>query len=310
MAKTKDELINRIRMRHIRCFNAVALHKSATAAAKHINISQPALSRSLTELQDIIGQTLFTRTGRGLALTEAGQGLYRYLDMAMSQVEVGALRASGLLKQSRVSVGMLPNVARTLAVEAAATFKSQEPEVNLELHWAGVPELIGKLHRNEIDFLLGRLLSLEHLEGVSFDHLYTESIIFAAHKDHPLASDPDEVTLQDLDDELMVVPLPNTIVRREMEKFLTARGVTEFANQIETVSFEFMRSFLSMGTAVACIPLGAVREEISDGRFVDLGIHGEELVSSVGMTSVSDRPLSAQAHAFAEHVRAAARQYS
>lgn len=308
--KTSSELINRIRMRHIRCFTAVARHKSATAAAHHINISQPALSRSLAELQEIIGQPLFTRTGRGLALTEAGQSLYRHLDMAMSQIETGALGASGGLKRSRVSVGMLPNVARTLAVEAAATFKSAEPGVNLELHWAGVSELIGKLHRNEIDFLLGRLLSLEHLEGVSFEHLYAESIIFIVNREHPFASDPEAVTLQDVQHEQLVIPLPTTIVRREMDKFLTARGVSGFANQIETVSFEFMRSYLSVNKAVACIPLGAVREEISDKRFVKLGIQGEELVSSVGMTFASDRSLSAQAHTFAEHVRAAAQHYA
>jgi len=297
-------------MRHIRCFLAVARTGSATAAAKSLNTSQPALSRSLAELEEIIGQALLERTGHGLALTQSGQSLNRYFDMAMSQIETAAQIARGTHKLSRVSVGLLPNVARTLAVQAAASFKAAEPGIDLELHWAGVPDLIGKLHRNEIDFLLGRLLSLEHLEGVSFEHLYTESLIFVVHREHPFAIEPEMIDLQDLQNELMIVPLPNTIVRREMDKFLTGRGFSGFANQIETVSFEFMRSFLLSNRAVACLPFGAVRQEIGDGRFVKLGIQGEELVSSVGLTYATGRALSDEAQIFASHVRTAAQHYS
>lgn len=297
-------------MRHVRCMLAIARNGSVTAAAADMGTSQPALSRSLAELEEIIGTPLFVRNGRGLTLTEAGHNFHRHLDMAVSQIETGAAMASGTLDRPAIAVGMLPNVSRTLAVDASSTFKAASPNTDLHLHWAGIPDLIGRLHRDEIDFLLGRLLSLEHLAKVSFEHLYTEAIVFVVANTHPLARMADTATLDDVRDELAIVPLPNTIVRRELDKFLMARGISRFERQIETVSFEFMRSYVDHYPAVACLPIGAVRQELADGRLVKLNIHGEELVSSVGMTFVTGRRLSNEAQAFGDCVREAALKYS
>ncbi len=299
--------INRLRMRHIRCFLAVAKAGSVTDAATAMNSSQPAISRSLAEIEEIIGQPLFTRTGRGLVLTDAGQKLHRHLDTAMAQIETGTRAASGTAPRPRVALGMLPNVARTLAVDASASFKAEHPGIDLALYWAGVAELIARLHRNDIDFILGRLLSLEHMSGVSFEHLYTETLIFAVSRDHPFAATPDTIRLPDLMTEMMILPIPDTIIRRELDKFLTARGVEDFPNKIETVSFEFIRSYLKQHRGVACVPVGAILRELAEGSLVRLGIHGEELVSSVGITYAAGRALSEDAQRLAEHVRAAAK---
>ncbi len=298
---------NRLRMRHIRCFLAIARHGSVTAAAAHLNSSQPAVSRSLTELESLVDEKLFLRTGRGLQLSEAGVRLRRHFDTAVAQIEAGTRTGSSGAARRRIAVGVLPNVVRTLACRAAAVLKAHEPEVDLELHWSDVPDLITRLISGRIDFLIGRLLGLDHMEGVSFEHIYAEPLIFVAPAGHPLALAPETATLADLQGELIVVPLPGTIIRRELDKFLKGRGFDEFPRRIETVSFEFTRSFLAAERAVACIPLGAVRQELADGQLVRLGIQGEELVSSVGISFATGRALSPEAERFAEIVRQAAK---
>lgn len=297
-------------MRHIRCFLAVARVGSVTHAARQLNSSQPAVSRTLAEIEEIIGVPLFERTGRGVALTEAGEKLARHFDIALTQIENGATAASGGGTQASVAFGVLPNVSRTLAVEAVGAFKAQSAGTDVQVHWADVGQLIARLARGEIDFVLGRLLSLEHLKGVTFEHLYAEDIIFATRPDHPVSQLGRPVILKDLEAELMIVPLAETIIRRELEKFLHARGLSRFPNQIETVSFEFTRSYLTQHMAVACIPRGAIRAELADGRLVDLGVRGEELVSSVGLTVMQDRGLSPEAERLAGFVRKAAQQYA
>lgn len=300
----------RLRMRHLRCFQALARHSSVSAAAEHMNSSQPAVSRTLAELEALIGKPLFLRTGRGLSLTEAGESLRRHVDAALSQLEAGTRSAAGLSPVPVVSVGMMPNVARTLAVAAASTFKAAAPQADLRLYWAGVPELFARLHRSEIDFLLGRLPALDYMPGVRFEHLYFEPLIFVVARDHPFAMRPETVTLDDIRSELVVVPMPDTIIRRELDKFTTARGLGPFPNKIETVSFEFTRNFLAGNRAVACVPLGAVRQEIADGRIVRLSLSGEELMGSVGITHASDHKLSPEARLLARHVREAAKVYA
>lgn len=298
---------NRLRMRHIRCFLTIAEKGSVTAAASILNSSQPAVSRSLNELESIIGEKLFSRAGRGLALTPAGTRLRRHFETAVSELEAGTRVSANTSDRPKVSVGMLPNVIRTVANNAAAAFKAREPDVDLVLHWADVQGLIARLHNGRIDLLLGRLLGLEHMTGVSFEHLYAEPLIFVVNPHHPLSRDPERATLSSIEDELVIVPLSDTIIRRELDKFLTARGLDRFSRTIETVSFEFIRSFLATQRAVACLPLGAVRQELEDGRLVRLGIHGEELVSSVGISYATGRSLSRQAQRFADDVRQVAR---
>ncbi|MGR3367635.1 MAG: LysR substrate-binding domain-containing protein [Sagittula sp.] len=303
-------MLNRLRMRHVRCFLTIARCGSMTAAAKEMNSSQPAVSRSLAELETLVGQPLFERGGRGLTLTEAGERLRRHLDPAVSQMEEGVRLAGGTVAVPRVSVGVLPNVARTLAMRSSVMFKADTPDVDLELHWANVSELITRLNRGEIDMLLGRLLSLEHMEGVSFEHLYPEDIVFAVHHTHPFAARPEEVTLSEVGAELVVVPLGGTIIRRELDKFMTARGLARFRRQIETVSFEFTRSFLRETPSVAAIPLGAIRRELAEGELVKLGLSGEELAGSVGISFRTGRALSPEAARFADAVRIVARDYA
>jgi len=301
---------SRIRMRHIRCFLAVARAGSVTHAARQLNSSQPAVSRTLAEIEEIIGNPLFDRTGRGVALTDAGARLVRHFDIALTQIETGAAAAQTGEAGAKVALGVLPNVTRTVSVDAVATFKESAPEIGVEVHWADVSELIARLARGELDFILGRLLSLEHLQGVTFEHLYAEDIIFVTRPDHPFASVEGPLTVQDFEAEQMIVPLAGTIIRREMDKFLAARGISAYPRQIETVSFEFTRSYLAQHRSVGVVPRGALRRELALGQLVDLGIRGEELVSSVGLTFFRDRALSPEAALLADHVRAASQQFT
>jgi LysR family pca operon transcriptional activator len=280
-----------IRMRHIRCFLEVAEHGSVTRAAAALNTVQPALSRTLRELEERLGQALFERTAQGLVLTPAGEAFQRHASSGLSQIERGVQQARGLSSRTAVNVGMFPNVARTLVPAAIGKFKEYYPGVDVRLQWATSPVLADQLRGGEIDFLVGRLLPIEQMTGINFEQLYSEPLIFVARSDHELAGEPN-LTLTDIDRHLVVVPLPNTIIRRELDKFTIARGLAEFTDKIETVAFDFTRAMLLSSNAVACMPIGSVRRELAEGGLIDLGIRGEELVGSVGLSFVTGRDLS------------------
>lgn len=297
-----------VRMRHIRCFLEVAEHGSVTRAAAALNTVQPALSRTLRELEERLGQSLFERTAQGLVLTPAGEAFQRHAASGLSQIERGIKQAGGFATRTVVNVGMLPNVARTLIPRAVTRFKEFSPGVDVRLQWATSPFLADQLRNGEIDFLVGRLLPIELMTGLNFEQLYSESLIFVARKDHVLAGEKN-LTLTDINRQMVVVPLPNTIIRRELDKFTIARGLAEFTNKVETVAFDFAREMLFSNDAVACLPIGAIRQELADGSLVDLGIRGEELVGSVGLSFVTGRELSPAASALADILREKAQAY-
>ncbi len=295
-------------MRHLRCFLEVARQRSITKAAEALNTVQPALSRTLRELEDEIGQPLFERTGQGLVLTMAGETFMRYVGTGMSQIQMGLRQMRDHGGNQAVTMGMLPNVVRTLVPRAVARFKDSAPHIDVRLVTSGAPDMIARLRQGEIDFLIGRLLSLEDIKGISFEPLYAESLTFVVRPDHPLAGRK-QVTLQDIDAHLVLAPFPNTIIRKELDKFCVGHGLAEFSNKIETISFEFIRAYLVGHDAVACVPLGAVRQELAGGRLARLDIHGDELVGSVGLTFIAGREINPAAAQLAEIIREEAAAY-
>ena len=243
-------MTNRIRMRHLRCFIEVARRGSITRAAEELNTVQPSLSRTLRELEEEIGQPLFERTGQGLVLTTASETFMRHVGVGMAQIARGVHQVRGQGDAGAVTIGMLPNVTRTLMPRAVARFKASAPETDVRTINSTVPDLIERLRSGEIDFVIGRLPSLENMKGVSFEHLYSESLIFVTRPGHALAGQP-AVTLTDLNRHAMLIPQAGTIIRNELDRFAMARGITEFANKIESVSFEFTRAYLAANDAIA-----------------------------------------------------------
>ncbi|QDZ03323.1 LysR family transcriptional regulator [Nitratireductor mangrovi] len=296
-------------MRHLRCFVEVARHGSITRAAQALNTVQPSLSRTLRELEDEIGGALFERTGRGLVLTSAGEILMRHVGVGLSQISKGIRQAQEPRGAQIVTMGVLPNVARTVAPRAIARFKANFPGTDVRVVFFPTSALIDHLQEGGVDFLFGRLFSPERLKGVSFEHLYSEPLVFVAHPDHPLAGRP-EVTLGDIDAGLVLVPPPGTIIRSELDKFTVAHGLAEFSNKIESILFEFVRAYLARADATACIPLGAVRPELGDRRLVRLNIATDEMVSSVGLSFASGREINPAAAALASVIREEAAIYA
>lgn len=296
----------RLRMRHFRVFMALCEYKTLTNAASELGTAQPALSRTLRELEDEIGALVFERHSNGLRLTENGERLRQYLAVAMSQIEDGVRAARGKEKDERVNVGMMPNVARSLVPLALAKFKTEHPKITVQIHVATIHELAERCRKNELDFIVSRQLSLESQAGFVFEQLYTEPLIFVAGQGHPLQA-REGISLTELKDYTIFLPPPGTIIRQEFDRFAFRYGAGGFDNRVETVSYELVRQYLKTNDAVACMPFGAASNEIKDGQLVKLDVNGDILQGAVGLSSYSTSQQNPAARLFAAALRQTAK---
>ena len=118
----------RIRLRHLRCFLETAKLGSLSAAANALNVSQPAASKTLRELENILGKRLFDRSHRRLILTAEGHVFQQHAGAGM----IALTRAQDLVKGTpaaftRLSVGVLPTAATSLMPRAALNFRMSFP---------------------------------------------------------------------------------------------------------------------------------------------------------------------------------------
>ncbi|MCC5988143.1 MAG: LysR family transcriptional regulator [Pararhodobacter sp.] len=281
----------RIRLRHLRFFLAVAHRGSVTRAAEALNTVQPSVSRTIAELEAIIGKPLFSRSRRGLVPTAAGETLLQFVDSGLAQISEGVAQSTGRGAGAVVSVGILPNVASALAPQVVARFKQGDPQTIVRLHTGLATQILAMLRSGEIDFIVGRLMEAERIHGLNFDHLYDERLAVACRADHPLAR-LDAPTLFDVAGYEVILPLPGTIIRKELNRHLVKIGLTGFRNVLETISFEFARRYAANTEAVIILPYGALKPDIETGMLFELDVAGDQLMGPVGMTHVPDRKLS------------------
>ena len=292
----------RIRMRHLRCFLAVARLGSVTRAAEDLNTVQPSVSRSLRELEEELATPLFDRTATGLVMNAAGHSFFRHVSTGLGQIDRGLEVLRGELAEQRVVVYALPNVVRVIMPGAVARFKTLNPEVSVELMPWSSGGLQNLLRQGEVDFGFGRLLAAEHLAGMNFEHLYSEALQFFVRKGHPLdgATAPG---MTDLGRYPVILPTRGTIIRQEIDRFLISQGGSSFPNRIETISYEFARNIMPLSDAVVCAPHGAMEAEIAGGRAAIVDFGRDDLIASVGVTSRVGKDMSPAAQLLIQAIR-------
>lgn len=293
---------SRLRLRHLQCLVAVASHRSVQKAADALAQTPSAVSKSVSELEGMVGARLFTRRRAGLQLTEAGETLLTSATRAFGALHEGFLaldQGSSLVKQ--VNVGVLPTAAALLLPAAILSMQAEFPHLVVNVHSGLNSDLLRRLRARELDLVLGRLPDPAEMYGVSFEALYTEPMILAVRPGHPLLStepDPSQVARYPL-----VLPLAGTTIRQATEAFFISSGVAVPRSQINTLTEAVGYELIRRSDAVWFVPLGVVRSDLNDGNVMRLMLDTSATRSAVGLSFLTDAPPHRLIKLFADRLR-------
>lgn len=269
-----------VKLRHIRAFLDIATQGSLSGVARAQGITQPALSRTLAELETLLGQPLFLRQGRRLVLTEQGALFRRHAEAALQSLEAGAaaLRpGSG----GTIRVGALPTVATRFFPRVVLRFRELRPQTLLAVETGPHFYLMRLLREGAIDLMIGRLPGASEMAGLSFDHLYEEDIVLVARAGHPLAGRP---LPRMLAESPVILPPATALIRPQVEEYLASIGLAGLRPAIETVSLALGRGICLASDALWFISRGVVADELDRGLLAELPVGARFLSGAVGMT--------------------------
>ncbi|MFV0492520.1 MAG: LysR substrate-binding domain-containing protein [Pseudorhodobacter sp.] len=270
-----------LKLRHIRSFLEIIASGSLSAAARNQGVTQPALSRSLAEMEAMLGTPLFLRQGRKLVLTEAGALFRRHAQEGLLALEEGARALSPGGHAGRLSVGVLPTVATRLFPRVALRFGQMRPDVTLSVESGSNTYLLRQLRDSRIDLMVGRLPGAEEMAGLNFQSLYEEDVILCARADHPMAGRSATEVLHACP---VIMPHPGAIIRRPVEDYLTTQGLSAIRPAFETVSLAVGRALVAESDAVWFISRGVVLEELATRLLVSFETGAGFLSGAVGLT--------------------------
>jgi LysR family pca operon transcriptional activator len=297
----------RIKLRHLQCFLAVAQQRSIQQAADTLSVTQPAVSKSLRELESILGVRLFERGRRGTVATRDGELFLRHAGAALSALREGvaSLGAARGGLPLRLAVGVLPTVAPALLTDALAGWDGGGQPLQVTVTEGSNDLLLGLLRRGEVELVVGRLTDPDRLDGLSFEHLLADPLVLVVRPGHPLLADA-ALTLARVNGYRMLLPARGTVIRHTADSFATGRGIGPWRDCVETLSVSLGRALARASDAVWFVPRGAVRDDLRDGTLVALPIPTPGTDEPLGLTVRAQAPLSAPAAALVARLRTAA----
>jgi DNA-binding transcriptional LysR family regulator len=193
-------------LRHLRYFIVVAEEQNVTRAAERLHVSQPALSRQIRDLEDELGVTLFVRTAKSLALSEAGKVFLREARSVVLRADeaVDAVRAAAANCQGRLRVGYAPSLTAKFLPDALRLFERSSPGVRVTLHDLSTRECEERLAAGKLDLALSIEPAEAGRRGLVFEKVMAQVVACAVATTHPLARRR-SVALEHLKDEDFVV---------------------------------------------------------------------------------------------------------
>ncbi|UJX41227.1 LysR family transcriptional regulator [Desulfovibrio sp. JY] len=174
--------------RQLRCFIAVARHLHFNRAANELHITQPSLTHTIKQLEEILGVVLFERTTRTVRLTAAGRAFYKEALHMQEQMELAcqAARRAAQGEQGRLTIGFVTTAILCDLKRMIRLFHERFPHVELVLREMLIGELLDKLHSDSLDLICS---DGEVLDDAFESHpIASPSWVLAVHRSNPLSS--------------------------------------------------------------------------------------------------------------------------
>jgi DNA-binding transcriptional LysR family regulator len=282
--------LSRIRLRHLSCFVVVAQERTLARAAARLHLSQPAVSKTLSELERLAGRQLVERGRAGTQLTQAGEQFLRYAADVTRALEsaAAALTATPPPRFPTAQVAALPTVAGGLLAQAIARLHQRRPHAGVSVRMGANPDLLAALRAGEVDFAVGRMAEPALMQGVSFELLYAESLAVVTRPQHPLAAHRDKsLSLLAVLGYPLVIPDVGTAPRHDVDGLFEARGIALPPGRTETQSVSVARALTLLSDAVWITPQHPVQLDIERGWLSRLNIPLPGNAEPVGLLSRS-----------------------
>lgn len=294
-----ERIINRLKLRQLRLLIAVDRHRSILHAARELNLSQPAATKMIKDLEIDFDVPLFERTNRGVIPTVFGAALIRNGRLIFSQIAATAQELDDLADGSsgRIVVGTLLAASSRLLPLAIARVLRDRPKLAVRIVEGSNEILMPRLHAGELDMVVGRLPVLRHRSDLRQVRLFDDPIVVVAGPRHPLCAHP-APGFDALRPYGWVLPPPETTLRRQIDQFFVAQDQFVPVQSVESVSFLTNTGLLRETDMVCALPGQVAAAAVASGMLARLGVDLPFGNGPVGASFRANSSLSPAAEGF------------
>ena len=283
-----------------RIFYTVANTGNISKAAKELYISQPAISKSIQKLEESVGCKLFSRSSRGVVLTDEGKLLYEHVREAFETLTLGEekLKRSIELGVGHLKIGVSSTLCKYLLLPYLKEFIRQNPHISISISCQSTNDTLKLLEDNKID--IGLIGKPENLKNIHFDFLEEIEDIFVAAKDYlrnlkARGIQKDHI----LQSSTLMLLDKNNMTRQYIDDYLQENQII-IKDSIDISDMDLLIDFARIGVGVACVIKNFVREDLENGTLVEIPlgfpIHKREVGFAYKTTTKPSKSLAEFIH--------------
>ncbi|BFM17976.1 hypothetical protein R50073_41590 [Maricurvus nonylphenolicus] len=181
-------MAERLDFRKLRYVVSIAQAHSITAAAKALSISQPALTRSIAEVEEELGIQIFQRLPRGMVLTEEGEKFVNRARILINDLDALSkdFRSGTENARKKLRIGIAPGVYLTLAAPSIADFAAEHLEIDIVTSVGRPQEVVPRLATGEVDVVLSTTYYMSHWPDIVVENITELQFAYLTRKGHPV----------------------------------------------------------------------------------------------------------------------------
>lgn len=253
-----------------RIFYTVANTKNISKAAKELYISQPAISKSIQKLEESVGCKLFSRSSRGVILTDEGKLLYEHVSEAFETLSLGEekLKRSIELGIGHLKIGVSSALCKYILLPYLKEFIHQNPHISISISCQSTNETLKLLEDNKID--VGLIGKPENLKNIHFDFVEEIEDIFVAAKDYLRNLKARGVQKsQILQSSTLMLLDKNNMTRQYIDDYLQSSQII-IKDSIDISDMDLLIDFARIGVGVACVIKNFVQQDLENGTLIEI----------------------------------------
>ena len=283
-----------------RIFYTVANTGNISKAAKELYISQPAISKSIQKLEESVGCKLFSRSSRGVVLTDEGKLLYEHVSEAFETLTMGEekLKRSIELGVGHLKIGVSSTLCKYLLLPYLKEFIRQNPHISIPIPCQSTNDTLKLLEDNKID--IGLIGKPENLKNIHFDFLEEIEDIFVAAKDYlrnlkARGIQKDHI----LQSSTLMLLDKNNMTRQYIDDYLQENQII-IKDSIDISDMDLLIDFARIGVGVGCVIKNFFREDLENGTLMEIPlgfpIHKREVGFAYKTTTKPSKSLAEFIH--------------
>jgi len=215
--------MNNINLNSLKIFLEVANSNSFLEASNKLFISQPAISKSMSKLEEDLNVTLFFRANKGISLTPSGEILYNYLKEASDLLFTceRALNAINDVEESNIVIGVQSHIVRNYLMDKIDHFKLKHNKIKIELIDMSTNQMLEALENRKLDFIVDSSPIETIYNNITITPVKTLNTCFIAS-----TNNKDKInTLKDLEKEDIILPISRSSLRKNINKVFDENGL-------------------------------------------------------------------------------------